>query len=219
LSDPDVEYSKNLPANFLEDLLLLSNKHQIGKAGFAMQVPKQEEFINPFMRLDEKLWKMEDWEKQFWTKKIDNVNGNDVYLTTLDTQFALYNKNFFDPNDRYTALRVAGSFTSRHLGLYKETIVPEDEEIYYRRSAKYSYFQGMISEEGDPIISLTVHEYTKLVEHKESLDRNLTKITLERDYLNQEIQKIYNSKSWKLLLIPRTLKRLLKLSRKKINKI
>jgi len=77
----------------------------------------------------------------------------------------------------------------------------------------------MISEEGDPIISLTVHEYTKLVEHKESLDRNLTKITLERDYLNQEIQKIYNSKSWKLLLIPRTLKRLLKLSRKKINKI
>jgi len=210
LSDPDVEYSKNLPTNFLEDLLLLSNKHQIGKVGFAMQVPKQDEFINPFMRLDEKLWKMEDWEKQFWTKKIDNVNGNDVYEATLDTHFALYNKKFFDPLDRYKALRVAGTFTSKHLGLYKKTMVPDDEETYYRNSAKYSYLRGKIDADKNPVIEITVLDYTKLVEANESLDRNLRRITLERDFFNQELQKVYNSKSWKILSIPRAIKKNIK---------
>jgi hypothetical protein len=216
LSDPDVEYSKSLPKDFLEDLLALSNRQQIGKVGFAMEVPRQEEFINPYMRLDDELWKMEDWEKQFWKNQVDIIKDNEVYLATLDTHFALYNKKFFDPMDRYKALRVAGSFTSKHLGLYRETIVPEEEETYYRNSAKYSYLRGKIDSDKNPVIEITVHDYTKLVEAKESLDRNLTRITLERDFYVQELQRVYSSNSWKLLSIPRaimkTMKKVLKIN-------
>lgn len=203
LSDPDVEYSKSLPEDFLEILLEISEKYKIGKVGFAMQVPKQEEFINPYMQLDDNLWKMEDWEKQFWKDKIGSWRGNDLYDATLDTHFALYNKKYFDPQDRYKAIRVAGDLTSRHLGLYKEAGIPKEEEEFYRNSAKYSYLRGRIDEEKNPIIEITVLEYTKLVEANESLDRNLRRITLERDYFNQELQRVYNSKSWKLLKLPR----------------
>jgi hypothetical protein len=59
--------------------------------------------------------------------------------------------------------------------------------------------------ESNPVIEMTVLEFTKLVENNESLDRNLTKITLERDFLNQELQKVYNSRSWRVLEFPRKL--------------
>jgi len=42
------------------------------------------------------------------------------------------------------------------------------------------------------------------------LDRNLRRITLERDFFNQELQKVYNSKSWKILSIPRAIKKNIK---------
>jgi len=199
LSDPDVEYSKSLPENFLETLFKVSVDYEIGKVGFAMEVPIHEEFLHPYMRMDEKLWKMEDWENQFWKNKIGTVEDNDIYDATLDTQFALYNKKYFEPMARYTCIRVAGNFTSKHLGLYKDTIVPDQEEIYYKNSAKYSYFRGNLDSDNNPVIQLTVLEYTKLIEANESLDRNLTRITLERDYFNQELQKVYNSRSWKIL--------------------
>jgi hypothetical protein len=77
--------------------------------------------------------------------------------------------------------------------------VPDQEEIYYKNSAKYSYFRGNLDSDNNPVIQLTVLEYTKLIEANESLDRNLTRITLERDYFNQELQKVYNSRSWKIL--------------------
>jgi hypothetical protein len=210
LSDPDVEYSKELPKNFLEILFQISEEFKIGKVGFAMEVPAQDDFINPFMKLDNELWKMEEWEKQFWQKKVGSYSGHDVFEATLDTHFALYNKKYFDPLDRYRALRVAGKLTSKHLGLYKKTEVPKEEEDFYRNSAKYSYLRGKVDGEKNPIIEITVLEYTQLVEAKESLDRNLTRVTLERDYLNQELQKVFSSNSWKMMTIPRNIIKLVR---------
>jgi hypothetical protein len=212
LSDPDVEYSKSLPNNFLDTLLEISQKHKIGKVGFAMEVPKHEEFLNPYLRMDDKLWDMQEWEEQFWKNKIDVIDGNELYDASLDTHFALYNKSYFEPSDRYKAIRVAGKFTSKHLGLYKKSDVPKEEEDFYRDSSKYSYLRGRLDAESNPVIEITVLEFTKLIENNESLDRNLTKITLERDFLNQELQKVYNSRSWKLLELPR---KLLKIIRKR----
>lgn len=210
LSDPDVEYSKKLPKDFLEILFQISEEFKMGKVGFAMEVPTQEEFLNPFMKLDDELWKMEEWEKQFWQKKVGVYSENDIFDATLDTQFAIYNKKYFDPLNRYESLRVAGKLTSKHLGLYRETEVPKEEEDFYRNSAKYSYFRGRMDQDKNPIIEITVLEYTQLVEAKESLDRNLTRVTLERDYFNQELQKVYSSNSWKIMDIPRTVLKLIR---------
>ena len=199
LSDPDLELSPNLPENFIDAFVDISNHYKIGKVGFALEVPKEEEFAQLYMNLDGKLWNMREWEMQFWENSIGKTtDGDDLYLTTLDTQFALYNKNYFDPNSRYECLRVGGKFTAKHLGLYKQDNIPTEELKYYRNSTRYSYFSGNTDENNSPVFEISVHEYTKIVEELDSLRTNNEIIGNKLQELNQNLQKILQSRSWKL---------------------
>jgi len=211
LSDPDVQISKKLPKNFQEIMYDIAIKHQFGKIGFAIEIPEYEEFLEPVIRLDGELWNMSEWESQFWKDEIDKTeSGDSVYATTLDTQFAIYNKQYFNPEDRYRALRVAGKFTCKHLGFYKDSIVPKDEANYYKMVSKFAYYIGNFDEDGTPYTKLPVHDYYLLVEKLEGSERELKRIALERDdFLNQLI-KIYDSRTWKLFEPIRMFKRLIK---------
>ena len=200
LSDPDMELSKNLPKKFLADLLQISNQHKMGKVGFALEVPAEEELKDIELNMEGKIWNMREWESQWWENCIGkSLSGDDLYMTTLDTQFALYNKNYFDPNDRYRCIRVAGRFTAKHLGLYKKTIVPDAEQEFYRNSTRYSYVAGNLSETNIPVFNISVHEYTLLKEELDSL-RDNNKILAKRAIeLDKELQFFYNSRSWKVI--------------------
>ena len=200
LSDPDMELSRNLPKEFLADLLQISNQYKMGKVGFALEVPAEEELKDIELNMEGKIWNMREWESQWWENCIGkSLKGDDLYMTTLDTQFALYNKNYFDPNDRYRCIRVAGRFTAKHLGLYKKTIVPEAEQEFYRNSTRYSYVAGNLSETNIPVFNISVHEYTLLKEELDSL-RDNNKILAKRAIeLDQELQFFYNSRSWKVI--------------------
>ena len=200
LSDPDMELSRKLPREFLADLLQISNQYKMGKVGFALEVPAEEELKDIELNMEGKIWNMREWESQWWENCIGkSLRGDDLYMTTLDTQFALYNKNYFDPNDRYRCIRVAGRFTAKHLGLYKNTIVPEAEQEFYRNSTRYSYVAGNLSETNIPVFNISVHEYTLLKEELDSL-RDNNKILAKRAIeLDQELQFFYNSRSWKVI--------------------
>ncbi len=200
LSDPDMELSRNLPKEFLADLLQISNQYKMGKVGFALEVPAEEELKDIELNMEGKIWNMREWESQWWENCIGkSLRGDDLYMTTLDTQFALYNKNYFDPNDRYRCIRVAGRFTAKHLGLYKKTIVPEAEQEFYRNSTRYSYVAGNLSETNIPVFNISVHEYTLLKEELDSL-RDNNKILAKRAIeLDKELQFFYNSRSWKVI--------------------
>ena len=200
LSDPDMELSRNLPKEFLADLLQISNQYKMGKVGFALEVPAEEELKDIELNMEGKIWNMREWESQWWENCIGkSLRGDDLYMTTLDTQFALYNKNYFDPNDRYRCIRVAGRFTAKHLGLYKNTIVPEAEQEFYRNSTRYSYVAGNLSETNIPVFNISVHEYTLLKEELDSL-RDNNKILAKRAIeLDKELQFFYNSRSWKVI--------------------
>ena len=200
LSDPDMELSRNLPKEFLADLLQISNQYKMGKVGFALEVPAEEELKDIELNMEGKIWNMREWESQWWENCIGkSLKGDDLYMTTLDTQFALYNKNYFDPNDRYRCIRVAGRFTAKHLGLYKNTIVPEAEQEFYRNSTRYSYVAGNLSETNIPVFNISVHEYTLLKEELDSL-RDNNKILAKRAIeLDKELQFFYNSRSWKVI--------------------
>ena len=200
LSDPDMELSRNLPKEFLADLLQISNQYKMGKVGFALEVPAEEELKDIELNMEGKIWNMREWESQWWENCIGkSLSGDDLYMTTLDTQFALYNKNYFDPNDRYRCIRVAGRFTAKHLGLYKKTIVPEAEQEFYRNSTRYSYVAGNLSETNIPVFNISVHEYTLLKEELDSL-RDNNKILAKRAIeLDKELQFFYNSRSWKVI--------------------
>ena len=200
LSDPDMELSRNLPKEFLADLLQISNQYKMGKVGFALEVPAEEELKDIELNMEGKIWNMREWESQWWENCIGkSLRGDDLYMTTLDTQFALYNKNYFDPNVRYRCIRVAGRFTAKHLGLYKKTIVPEAEQEFYRNSTRYSYVAGNLSETNIPVFNISVHEYTLLKEELDSL-RDNNKILAKRAIeLDKELQFFYNSRSWKVI--------------------
>ena len=200
LTDPDIEFSNEMTHNFLNILKDISIEHSAGKVGLALKIPDEEELSEKFINLDGKRWRVIDWEQQFWRERIGKTDaGDEIYSTTIDTTFALYNKKYFDINDRYKGLRVAGRFTSKHLGSYKKSIVPQAELDFYRKNSRYSYFIGNLDKEVNPIFEMNIHEYTKMVEEIDSIRHNNLILGQKNLELDKKIQNFYNSKSWRLI--------------------
>lgn len=206
LSDPDIKVNEGLPSNFMEIFVEISNKFQMGKVGFSLEIPKENELRETHVSMDGKLWRTIDWEQQFWKDEVGTTDfGDKIYKATLDTTFALYNKKYFDPDDRYRSLRVAGRFTARHLGSYKHQLVPQEEQDFYSELTRYSYFSGNLDDKSEPIFKIKVHEYTKIIEEIDSLRRNNNILgirTIEQDKI---LQSILNSRSWKLVSLIRNI--------------
>jgi hypothetical protein len=140
ITDPDLAFNPAMPADFLFDLLDLTNRLGVGKAGLALDLAdrstmNQEKFT--FAGQQFHIW---EWEEQFWRQQIGTLaDGSPVYKANVDTTFALYNKKHFRRETFYDAVRVAGSYTCRHLPWYRNTSVPADEDRFYRATQKFSY--------------------------------------------------------------------------------
>jgi glycosyltransferase involved in cell wall biosynthesis len=200
LSDPDLEFSTSLPVDFINELKIISEVHKVGKVGLALEILSSEEVVHSDLFLDGQKVGAIEYEQQFWTNNIGkNQTGDDLYRTTLDTTFALYNKTYFDPEDRYTAIRVAGKFTAKHLGSLSNSIVPKSESIYYKSLTRYSYFGGKLDSEGQPCFEISVLEYTKMVEQIQSLEAHVIDLDSKIQDQNISIQTIFKSKRWKLI--------------------
>lgn len=141
VSDPDVEFNPELPVKFLDDLLDLTERFQIGKAGFALDISRPD-LMTPKKFRHPDGWKhVWESEAEHWQCEIsDDPVGEPIYLADLDTTFALYNKRFFDRSAPFNAIRVAGRFTARHLPWYFDCDVPEAEREFYARTAVFSYY-------------------------------------------------------------------------------
>jgi glycosyltransferase involved in cell wall biosynthesis len=199
LSDPDLEFSTSLPVDFINELKIISEVHKVGKVGLALEF-SSEDVMHSELFLDGQKVGAIEYEQQFWTNNIGkNQTGDDLYRTTLDTTFALYNKTYFDPEDRYTAIRVAGKFTAKHLGSLSNSIVPKSESIYYKSLTRYSYFGGKLDSEGQPCFEISVLEYTKMVEQIQSLEAHVIDLDSKIQDQNIFIQNIFRSKRWKLI--------------------
>jgi hypothetical protein len=141
LTDPDLEINAFLPEGFLADLIMLAEKHKIGKVGFALNISDRIKMLSEKFEIGDNKYHIWQWEEQFWNNQIDRTSGGDpVYKASIDTTFALYDKNFFDPNDYLLALRVAGRFTARHLPWYGHDVLPADEVDNYIKTQKYSFY-------------------------------------------------------------------------------
>jgi FkbM family methyltransferase len=143
VTDPDLLLSVEMPDDFVAQLVALTERLYIGKAGLALDIAdptvmRQEEF-----QIKDRHWKIWEWEQQFWREPLEALPGGDpVYRAAIDTTFAVYNKRFFDPHDPLNAVRVAGRFTCRHLPWYRERGLPLEEEQFYKDQARYSYYLG-----------------------------------------------------------------------------
>jgi hypothetical protein len=100
---------------------------------------------------------------------------------------------------------VAGRFTAKHLGSYKDQLVPKEEQDFYSESTRYSYFSGNLDEKSEPIFKMKVHEYTKIIEEIDSLKQNNRILGIRTIEQDQIIQSIFNSRSWKLVSLFRNI--------------
>ena len=143
VTDPDIQFNPNLPPDFLHTLLALTEKHKIGKAGFALNIQDHHAFRDIVLNFKGKNYDIVSWESQFWQQQVGTTDaGQPVFRADIDTTFALYNKKFFIRKKLgfYRALRVGGHFTARHLPWYRESYIGKTEEHIYAKTQKFSWY-------------------------------------------------------------------------------
>jgi FkbM family methyltransferase len=141
VTDPDLLLNPEMPEDFVAQLAALTERLLIGKAGLALDITDHNSMRQEDFCIGEQLWKIWDWEKQFWNDQLDSLPGGDpVFRANIDTTFAVYNKRFFDSSNPNQAVRVAGRFTCRHLPWYPDVGLPAEEEAYYRSHARHSFY-------------------------------------------------------------------------------
>ena len=111
LTDPDLEFNKNIPKNFIEIMVYLSNKYCSQKIGFALRIDDFNEDMIPGNYMDKPV-NIYEWESQFWTSRIED-DECELYHADIDTTFCLMTKNAWGPK-----IRIGGNFTARHLPWY-----------------------------------------------------------------------------------------------------
>jgi hypothetical protein len=132
LTDPDLEFNKNLPSNFIEILDKLGDTYNACKIGFALDI---SDFNLMHQVSYYPNYTISTWEQQFWKDKINNENY-EMYYAAIDTTFCLCNKVI---RNGYN-IRVAGNFTAKHLPWYvqNDVLTIYDRFLIYTNQTKIS---------------------------------------------------------------------------------
>ena len=157
LTDPDLELNSNLPENFIEIMIELSNKYNPKKIGFSIKIDDINE-MNENIHIEH--------EKDFWKNKILDDNY-ELYQAAIDTTFCLINKKGLENYN----IRIAGNFTCRHLPWYKNNNLLNIFEafsnynntgVYYVHNNKYN-----ISTNSENILENIENNYLKIYKNNE----------------------------------------------------
>jgi hypothetical protein len=142
VTDPDLAFNPAMPPDFLGDLAALAAREQMGKVGLALDISDHEAMRDETFLIGGQRWRIWEWEEQFWRDELSPLRpgGDPVYRALLDTTFALYDRNFFSPARYLEALRVAGRFTCQHLPWRRNMQLPKNEEQFYHKTQKFSYY-------------------------------------------------------------------------------
>lgn len=114
ITDPDLEFNKNTPTNFIDTMIEISTKYKSNKVGFALDISEPEKMFT--YRFDSfgynGISTICESQKQYWSNKIldDNL---EMYYSQIDTTFCLLNKQ-----NTGCDIRIAGDFTMKHLPWY-----------------------------------------------------------------------------------------------------
>ncbi len=122
ITDPDLEFNKNLPNNFIEIINELSDMYNVNKIGFALDIFDYDKMFDYTNYVGTNI---HNWESRFWYQKINN-SQYDLFLADIDTTFCLINKK----GRKELNIRIAGNFMAKHLPWYIENKLFTHYEIY-----------------------------------------------------------------------------------------
>jgi FkbM family methyltransferase len=163
LTDADLEFNKQLPVDFIDQLRTLGTKTSCSRIGFALQLDDKNEMFQDIYFRGKTIW---EWETQFWKHGIQNNSGYELYNANIDTTFALLRK---DGNGKH--IRVAGTFTARHLPWYTSNPILSDYHQY-----------DSVLKLNRPSISTTSNLILKMIQNKyKILTKNDQQILIEND--------------------------------------
>lgn len=170
LTDPDLEFNKNLPCDFCDILSKLSDQFQCEKIGFAISLRDHELMFQSDQHSNGTIYQ---WESQFWTQPLKH-DRYVLYRASIDTTFCLINKKYVRHNYE-NSIRVAGEFTCRHLPFY---VINPILNIYER----YHYCTNNVitttAKVDIPYIRQNYHiinkKGTEIIIKKDPEDRNLS---------------------------------------------
>ncbi|MHA3112674.1 glycosyltransferase [Acinetobacter sp. ANC 4193] len=137
-TDPDLNFSKDMPFDFLETMIKLTEEFNVFKVGCALTLDKNlkddlfmniDEINKPF-KVNSRKFNIYEWESRYWKRKI-NHEYYELYSAPIDTTFAIYNKKYFFYYF-YDAIRIGGNYSAIHLPWYPELdIMSSDQKKNY----------------------------------------------------------------------------------------
>lgn len=146
LTDPDLEFNKNLPKNFIDIFCEIMSKYDMEKIGFAIEIDDCDKFYKyPDYNQERSIL---EWESGFWKpEEMTTYTTNDgtmeltLHHCCIDTTFAMYNKKFMNIAGwwAYKGIRVSGNFKCRHLPFYiEDPILSMHDKLVHYEHSKFS---------------------------------------------------------------------------------
>ena len=130
LTDPDLQFNENIPNNFIDILIEISDNYNCHRVGFALDISDFYTMYDGPYFYEQNIY---EWESQFWINKIYN-DKYELYNACIDTTFYLMNKSYV--NDY--CIRVAGDFTAKHIPWYINNNVLSVHDNYILNTMKKS---------------------------------------------------------------------------------
>lgn len=143
VTDPDLLFNPQMPPRAINKMRRIVDTYGISKAGLAIEINDPDErarFFSPHQ--------VDLWERQYWSKKVEQLpEVDDLYAAPIDTTFCLYNRDQFlseidivpgNMTCNTTAIRIAGRFTCRHMGWWREQPLTDEEHEFYKNTHTWS---------------------------------------------------------------------------------
>lgn len=141
LTDPDLEFNKNLPDDFINNFLAISTHFEAGRVGFALSIEGDNLRSETFsLKCSRKPLTIKECEAVFWKNRLiyPQDTNLEMYEATIDTTFCLINRK----NLPKKQIRVAGDYTCLHLPWYinfKARLQPGEYEAYKQKNISTNY--------------------------------------------------------------------------------
>lgn len=133
-TDPDLDFNKSLPKNFIEILSQLTIDYSVFKAGFALSLDPQATFKETTFHSChykpihfEKALTIKEFESKYWAFRLQH-SELELYAAPIDTTFAVYRKTNYMGNF-HDAIRVAGDFSAIHLPWFVELDLMDNDDL------------------------------------------------------------------------------------------